>query len=266
MKFFHRLGGTGAAVIAMVALLAPALPASAQDQPERGEEYHRDFVFGIPSDPTEDWAIASGGRLYDKWWEALAVAKPQGNHPAYPAAGKVAGADTWRCKECHGWDYKGKNGAYSKGSHLTGIKGVDGASGTEPAAIVALLRAKPHNYSAEQIPDEALQRLALFVSKGQHDVEPYIDRATKKAKGDIERGHRLYQAVCAACHGFDGKALNFGSNEEPEFLGTLAADNPWEALHKVRNGQPGIPMPFWRVFEMPNAVDVIAYAQTLPVK
>lgn len=259
-----------AVACALASFLAVGLtfaPASmADDQPERGEEYHRDFVFGTPTDPTEEWALFSGGRMYDEWWEAVGTAEPKGTHPAYPATGKQKGAVTWRCKECHGWDYKGVAGAYAKGSHFTGIKGVNGMVGAEPSMIAALLREKPHGFTDKQIPDEELQRLALFISKGQHDAAAYIDPVTKKVKGDVDRGHKLYQGVCAACHGFDGKALNFGDDKEPEFVGTVAADNPWETLHKIRNGQPGVPMPAWRIFDMQNAVDVLSYAQTLPAK
>lgn len=231
-----------------------------------GEEYHRDFVFGVPSSPTEEWALFSGGRMYDKWWEAIGTEEPKETHPAYPAAGKQKGSATWRCKECHGWDYKGVAGAYAKGSHFTGIKGVDGMTGAEVDKIAALLRAKPHGYTEKQIPNDELQRLALFISKGQYEASTYIDPATKKVKGNADRGKKLFQGICAACHGFDGKALNFGDEKNPEFVGTIAVDNPWEGLHKVVNGEPGAPMPAWRVFEMQNALDVLSYAQTLPQK
>lgn len=231
-----------------------------------GAADNRDFILDVPIDPTEEWALSSGGRMYDDWWEAVGTEGPKETNPAYPASGTQKGAVTWRCKECHGWDYKGAAGAYSKGSHFTGIKGVDKMSGADPGKIAALLREKPHGYTAAQIPDEALRRLALFISKGQHDTNAYIDSATKKAKGNVDHGRKLYQAVCAACHGFDGKLLNFGDAKTPEFIGTVAADNPWETLHKIRNGQPGAPMPTWRVFDIQNAVDVLAYSQTLPVK
>lgn len=247
-----------------LAFVAPL--ATAAEKPEKGEAYHRDFIYGVPISPTEDWAIFSGGRMYDKWWEALGTDAPKETHPAYPAAGKQKGASTWRCKECHGWDYMGAAGAYGKGSHFTGIKGVAGMNGADPGKIAALLRAKPHGYTAKQIPDEALQRLALFVSKGLLDPNPYIDRPTKKAKGNVQIGQKLYQAICAACHGFDGKAINFGNEKKPEFVGTVAVDNPWETLHKIRNGQPGVPMPAWRVFDVQYSVDVLSYIQTLPVK
>src|SRR3990172_5236428 len=71
-----------------------------------------------PATPT---TIALGGRLYDDWIKTSGVATPSGNSTLW--AGQTtntrSGKDTWRCKECHGWDYKGKDGAYSKGSHLT---------------------------------------------------------------------------------------------------------------------------------------------------
>jgi len=57
-----------------------------------------------------------------------------------------------------------------------------------------------------------------------------------------------------------------GSDKKPEFVGTLAVENPWEGLHKIRNGQPGSPMPAWRGFDIQHAVDVLTYSQTLPVK
>ncbi len=79
---------------------------------------------GELENPTEIWGISNGGKRYDNWAAALMKAPPDKTHPAYPASGKEKGAATWRCKECHGWDYKGKDGAYGKGSHYTGIKGI----------------------------------------------------------------------------------------------------------------------------------------------
>jgi hypothetical protein len=82
------------------------------------------FVHGAPEAPTEAWTLAAGGRIYDNWWEALDRKEPKGTHPSYPQAGKQAGSATWRCKECHGWDYRGDRGNYGTGSHFTGIPGI----------------------------------------------------------------------------------------------------------------------------------------------
>jgi len=243
------------------AALSP--PALAQTETLRAS---RDWVGGIPAAPTEDWEIGFGGRLYDRWYEALNADEPTATHPAYPAAGKKKGAATWRCKECHGWDYKGRDGAYSEGSHYTGIKGITEHIGDNPNDIAKLIRSKPHGYSPKMIPDEALERLALFVTRGQHETDWYIDAKTKRARGDAAKGERLYQNICAACHGFDGRAINFRDDDNPEYIGTVASVNPWETLHKIRNGQPGVPMPAMRILPIQDLVDTVAYAQSLPVR
>lgn len=216
---------------------------------------------------TDTWAIAEGGKLYDAWYKVLYYEmKNVPTHPSYPATGKQKGGDTWRCKECHGWDYKGKDGAYAKGSHFSGIKGLRTVAGTAPERIASAIRDKTHGYTEAMIPNRAVAALALFVSRGQIDVEPSIDRATKKAAGDAKRGARFYQTICAICHGFDGKQVNFKTPEDPEFIGTVASENPWETLHKIRNGQPGIPMPALGALELKDQVDILTYAQTLPKK
>ena len=74
--------------------------------------------------------------------------------------------------------------------------------------------------------------------------------------------------TCAACHGVDGKKINFGDRDDPEYLGTVAAGNPWEFFHKVSFGQPGAPMPAgialgWTPEEI---ADLAAFVQTLPTE
>ncbi|MGE5123547.1 MAG: c-type cytochrome, partial [Acidobacteriaceae bacterium] len=115
--------------------------------------------------------------------------------------------------------------------------------------------------------DEAVNDLAAFLQSGLVDVTPLINAETKSAvNGDSTHGKNLY-ASCAACHGEDGLLLNFGSEDEPEFVGTIALDNPWEFLHKVRVGQPGSIMPAamdgnWSLEDL---LDLLTFAQTLPV-
>jgi len=218
------------------------------------------------SSPTNIWAISRGGQIYDAWWEVIEADEPTGTHFSYPAEGKQSGAATWRCKECHGWDYKGVDGAYSKGSHATGIKGVRGVEGIDPASIIQTIKDETHGYTNDMIPASAMEKLALFLSFGQIDMDRYIDRATKKARGDPLRGAQYFQTICANCHGFDGKEMNFGDEEAPEFVGTVAAENPWEALHKIRFGQPGVGMVSLSVLAVQDQVDILAYIQTLPTE
>lgn len=249
--------------IALAALTALASAATADRASH--DSAAQEFVHGRPADASEAWTLAAGGRIYDHWWDALDRPAPQGTHPSYPASGKQSGPATWRCKECHGWDYKGRDGRYASGSHATGIKGIDGAAGRSPAEIAALLRAPVHAYTPQMLSDEELARVAAFVSRGQHDMAAVVD-AAGRPKGNLARGREVFQTVCAACHGFDGRQLNWGTREEPAYIGTEAAKLPDEVLHKIRNSHPGAAMVNLRAFPLSDAVDVLAYAATLPAE
>ena len=207
---------------------------------------------------TEAYRITQGGKIYDKWYTALDSETPEGTHPAYPAAGQQSGAGTYRCKECHGWDYMGAAGAYATGSHATGIVGIRAAEGGNATELTALIRGGVHKYSAEMIPDEDLDNLVLFLVKGQVDMDQYIDRASKAPKGDAGRGAAHYQTICAVCHGLDGK--------EPSGMNPFGAQmgNPWEVMHKILNGQPDEDMPAMRSLDRQVIVDIMAYLTTLP--
>jgi len=218
------------------------------------------------SSETEVFQVSRGGQIYDNWMSALEADSPKTTHPSYPAVGKKKGADTWRCKECHGWDYKGKDGAYGKGSHFSGISGIRDWVGRNPADVVKVIRDATHQYSEATISAKAADKLGLFVVLGQMDMDQYIDRKTKAARGDPARGARLYQTVCSICHGFDGREINFSDEPKVEFVGTIANDNPWEALHKIRNGQPGVAMVAMGALSIQDQVDILAYTQTLPTK
>ncbi|MEE8393167.1 MAG: hypothetical protein V3R66_02390 [Rhodospirillales bacterium] len=236
------------------------------------------FTFkAFADEPSEDpmhthdagdmWAIARGGRLYDNWMVEMLHDQPRENHPAYPEVGRKRGFPTWRCKECHGWDYKGAEGAYGKGSnHYTGIKGIRGVVGRDYREIVSILTDKTHGYAEKHLSHAAQEMLAMFLSKGQIDMDRYIDPATKKAHGDIKRGGQLYQTICVVCHGFDGKEINFKSDKYPQYAGTVCKRNPWESLHKIRFGQPGVGMMALANQDVKSLVDILAYCQTLPVE
>lgn len=204
-------------------------------------------------------SLARGGLLYDKWFAVVGAKAPAKANPAYPKTSKYAGkkgAD-YRCKECHGWDYRGKDGAYAKGKHFTGVAGIRGAAGKDTSAIVKVLKDKTHGYQRWLKPKD-LQDLALFVSKGQLDMDTVIDRASKRAKGDPAAGAAVYNTICAKCHGLDGKG-----ESTMEAIGPVARGNPWETLHKILNGQPDEPMPALRALDLKIAVDVLSYTQTL---
>ena len=97
-----------------------------------------------PRTANEAWTIVRGGQMYDKWWNVMYLPEPGETHAAYPADAAKSGSTTWRCKECHGWDYRGVDGAYAGGSHFTGIGGIRDFVGVNPDEIAAALVGPPH--------------------------------------------------------------------------------------------------------------------------
>ena len=239
---------------------------SVNDQLFEDKGFYQSYLYGAPDVPSEPWLLAYGGRLYDTWWAVLFQDPPQVDHPAYPDLGNRGGADSWRCVECHGWDYRGKDGRYAQGPHATGIKGVNGMAGTAPAEIAKILRDDTHRYTPEMIPDQALEALALFVSKGQVDPDEAVDPATGAVRGDAVRGREIFQNICAICHDYDGMAWITSDEDELTTLGAIASRDPWRGLHKVMNGQTYADMPAMRAFGLQTVLDVLAYAQSLPVE
>ena len=220
---------------------------------------------------TSSGSASRGGRLYDNWWKEAGVEEPTLDQPLWASqtTNTRSGSDTWRCKECHGWDYLGADGAYSSGSHFTGFPGVFRVASKTSDEIIAILSGGSnvdHDFSA--MGDDAMIDLATFLQSGMVDFTALIDAETKSAiEGDSAHGEELF-VTCAACHGEDGRLLNFGSEDEPEYIGTIALDNPWEFLHKVRAGQPGTTMPAsmdgdWSTQDL---LDLLTFAQTLPVE
>lgn len=206
-------------------------------------------------------SVARGGTLYDKWYKVVKAEAPKESHPFYPAANEKYAADAannWRCKECHGWDGLGKDGAYSSGSHATGIIGINGMAGGDPAAVVALLKGD-HGYG-DKLAEEDLVDLANFVVYGQVDLAPYVDLATKASKGDAVAGGQVYNTVCSHCHGADGM---LPKGMPP--LGSLVG-NPQEVMHKILNGQPAETMPALRAIDHQVSADVLAFLATLPAQ
>jgi len=211
----------------------------------------------------EDSAIARGGKLYDKWYKVIDADAPKMAHPAYPADKKYAKKpkSNWRCKECHGWDGKGVNGAYASGKHSTGIIGINGMAGADTAKIVGVLKDKTHAL-AGKMDDEDFQDLALFISKGQVDMAMYIDSASKKVKGgNADKGAAYFNTMCVGCHEKDG-------SKPKDMAKTLGAQmgNPWEVMHKILNGQPAEKMPALRALDRQVVVDIMTHLTTLPKK
>jgi len=188
-----------------------------------------------------------------------------GDHPLYPDVGEKSGSTTWRCKECHGWDYMGVDGAYGSGSHFTGIEGIYDSRNKSVIELANFLKTGDHDFSAH-LSDQDIADVVSFITNGLIDMSIYIDLSTKEANGDAMNGETLYlgSGQCVTCHGADGKAIDFG---EGEGVGDLARDNPWETLHKIRFGHPGsspeMPSAIENGLSIDDQVDILTHAQTL---
>jgi len=208
-----------------------------------------------------------GGLLYDKWWTVNGATEPTGNHPLYPAAGQKSGADTWRCKECHGWDNKGKDGAYSSGSHFTGLNGVYEARNRNSAHIFGKIT--KHNLA---LSEQDIWDLSRFIKEALVEMDKYINftgAKKKSAAGDATLGKALFENTgtgggqCIMCHGADGTAIKFDGGTLA--IGDVANDNPWEILHKIRIGHPGSSMPsaVKNGLSITDQINILTHAQTL---
>ena len=217
----------------------------------------------------EEAALSGGGQLYDKWWAVVGLDAPEEDNPlwASQSTNERSGADTWRCKECHGWDYLGAEGAYGSGSHFTGFTGVLDSASMSDEELLAWLNGTnngDHDYSG-LLDKFALNAMVTFIQDEMRDVSGIIND-DKSVSGDPANGKEMWDGTCSACHGVDGKKINFGDDEEPEYVGTVGGGNPWEFFHKASFGQPGAPMPsgIGLGWSMEELADLAAFAQTLP--
>ena len=220
--------------------------------------------------------VRLGGALYDKWWKTAGLNKPTGDHPLWVTRpDKVSntrkGATTWRCKECHGWDYKGVEGAYEKGSHRTGFAGIWKASQKSAAELFSSIK-DTHGYAKAGLSDSHIRALVAFIKKGLLDTSLLIG-ADGKFRAEGKSGAALFnkrvagKLSCASCHGKDGLKSPTGKPGFDDFPGKVAVKNPWEFVHKVRFGQPGTQMP--RLHGRISNADLTvlgAYCQSLPQK
>lgn len=198
-----------------------------------------------------------------------------------------SGATSYRCKTCHGWDYKGVDGVYGdpSSSNYTGFIGIlDAAQKYTVEELEAIIGdGMPHpdipdlyaHAFRAWLSDEDITALALFVKYGLIDTDEYLWQFSgwvKGDKGDPVRGKELYEgraALCSSCHGDDGLEIDFGGGE---YVGTIGMENPWEMLHTIRFGYAGLESPRMpALYENPDlttqdAVDITAYTQSLPVE
>jgi hypothetical protein len=122
---------------------------------------------------------------------------PGGAWPDHVKGGKYGKDNSWRCKECHGWDYKGKDGAYAKGSAFQWHQGHQCFGRQGPGGHRRHPARQDHGYSEAQLSAKDATDLALFVSKGQGNLAKYVSTPCNKSTGDAAKGEVYYNTVCA---------------------------------------------------------------------
>jgi mono/diheme cytochrome c family protein len=223
-------------------------------------------------DPDAD-QIALGARLYDNWMTTSGIDALDGDHPLWSSqsTNTRTEATTFRCKECHGWDYKGAAGAYGSGSHFTGFTGVirAGKSLTEEDLFEVLRGGfnKDHDFRFD-ISRTNMNALAAFLNVGLKNYSELINYETKlpQQTPSLANGATRYDRTCSSCHGETGQKINFGSIGSPVYLGDVATGNPWEFLHKALYGQPGesgMPPVSTRGWDDQDLTDLLAHVQSL---
>jgi len=264
-------------------------------------------IFEHSSDPNPTVAIqkdfARGGFLYDTWW-AL-VDGSQGTAPAETATTNLmwptdvnpnqTGEATWKCHECHGWDYLGAAGIYGDTTnvHYSGIKGVISTADAtlpalnDPALIFDFIHSGLAGNGASHefglwIGDADVYALTRFIYTVQQQLNDttrsispskIIDPTTNIITADSSAGFTAYHALVDAggcdesCHGVDGTLISTGAFDMTTMSNRLLTD-PWKALHTIRFGQPGS-QPFMQGLsaiiplrsEFNVAADIVAYGQ-----
>ncbi|MEE9385157.1 MAG: c-type cytochrome [Nannocystaceae bacterium] len=238
-----------------------------------------------------------GGILWDRWWQVDGVLEPLEpgstgdaedrpplpsevssilvDSPLYvqnPVANQRRGPDTWRCAECHGWDYRGKHGEYAAGTHQTGFGGVWGA---RSASAEQLFDAVGHGGQIEHgatghafakvLSERDIADLVKFLREGLVPRSDFV-QAQGTARGDVERGLTRFSESCVSCHGEDGKKLNLAEDQtQARYLSDVALDEPGRFIHKARFGQPNNSMPSADAQRLllGDLADLLAYVQAL---
>ncbi|QYK49942.1 MAG: cytochrome c [Anaerolineales bacterium] len=212
-----------------------------------------------------------GGRIYDNWVSMTGRTVPETSHPLWDTqdSNRRTGAVTWLCTECHGWDYKGADGAYGMFSnHYTGFTGIMGMVGASQQDVLVWFNGTAntaHDFSSYFDATDVMD-LVAFLRTRQIDTNLMIDQFTGRSLGDPQRGVDLYEGTCAECHGEDGARINFGTEDEPLFLADMTVVDPWRSVHKIRFGTPVsrlMPATEELGWSLGRVADVLAYAQTL---
>lgn len=244
---------------------------------------HDDYV-SVPDNPqAADLAAYAnadavhGYKLYNEFTKAETgnVNDFVPNDPTVVAANITGYADFYRCKSCHAWDQKGRNGSYINRPstatrpdptivQLTNLRYADisilfekikhtGGAAVDPArtanGLDASLGGNNHPDYGKILSDAKIWDLVKFLKEGAFDTDQLYAINTVGTypatvapvytdlgrNGNVAAGDSFYTTKCAGCHGTDGKQIMFGTTS----LGKFVRTKPYEIQHKIVSGQLG---------------------------
>jgi thiosulfate dehydrogenase len=239
-RFLHFLAGAAITLAALSPAVSQEAPGFASEDTELGPVF----------------LLSLGGKLYDDAWPILDQSRPEGRNPALEDAVSIPARDTWRCVTCHGWDY---SGGEIGGKRFPGLAALMNA---EPDDVKERMLDPAHPFPAKELPELAMDLLALFVSDGQYKRGDFLD-AEGNALGNPEFGRDIFEGACMNCHQLDGRRFLRGESGDRSSLGWVARNRPEQALHKIVNGVPAAEMLSLRFLSEAQIADVLAYLQTL---
>ncbi len=201
-----------------------------------------------------------GARIYDDLFIELDAASP-GPNPmlAIGAGATLADTDSWRCSQCHGFDYEGgvltfNNGATNNLLELRDVRGRDeefvfnmlqtGFDAWDGAQVVNV-----HNYSA-LLSEQAIVDVSDFVVNEIFDTHEFVRAPASGALGDMVEGMAMYESVavdaipplarvdgsnfnCVDCHGADARSGTAAID-----IAIVAWSDPFRFLHRTLFGSP----------------------------
>ncbi len=204
------------------------------------------------------WEESIGGQLYSDWPQVMLYRGPFAKHPLWAGDAAAINTETWRCVNCHGWDYRGGAGVGGDLGVVANVPGLRHLVGASRRTVADGINHKNHGFAGNQLSADALSYLVNFLIEGQRAV---VDLAAKarQSGADAEAGGQRYAEVCRVCHGPSGTRLNLGSEQFPETLPTLARTKPWKFLHGVRFGHAGV-MPAFVMLDDAEFLNLLTYA------
>jgi thiosulfate dehydrogenase len=213
-----------------------------------------------------------GGRLYVAWDQVTNLSSGvEGINPLWPEStpDQVPDVLTWRCVNCHGWDYKGSDGKTLRPVlRAEGYPGLFNFTAAPADDILPTLNGylDPGHDFSDYLSDEDMQDLAAFISSGLVVPELIADMESFQVQGVAGAGQQGFDEFCRSCHGAEGEKINLTTVENPTYLGDVAWANPWRMAHTIRYGHVSAQVPAADQLGIPfsQQIDIAAFTQTLP--